>query len=183
MKNFRFATVLVLLFWGSVQAATVSIIPGSTYVNTGEQFSVDIVGSEFLDLRGGVIDLGMDGGLQVQSVTFNPYWDLVDTGFVQSSEVWSDIKFDTFFNPPVSGDFTIATVVFEALFPGSSTLSILGSSEFYSPFGAIAPDMLASQVSISAVPLPPAAWLFMVGLGWMFRLSKSSLTRSAKTTV
>ncbi|MES9944476.1 MAG: hypothetical protein ABW080_05920 [Candidatus Thiodiazotropha sp.] len=177
MMNIRIAALLVLLSWGSSQAATVSLYPDSSTVNVGDLLPIDIIGSEFIELNSGIIDLGMDAGLQVHSVTINPYWDLADSGYAQSPAIWSDIQFDTLLNPPVSGDVTIGTVVFEALSPGHSVLSILNSSEFYSPFDTIVPDAIDSQVSIAAVPLPPAALLFVFGLVWMLRLSGSDITR------
>lgn len=184
MISFRFISLLALLSWGIVaQAATVSFLPERTSVNVGDQFSVDINGSGFFDLSSGVISIGMDSGLQVQSVSIAPYWDLLpaDTGAAQSPYVWSGIEFGTLFNPPVSGDVTIATLVFEAVNPGTSTLSILEESEFFGLSGMINPDTIASQITVSAVPLPPAVWMFLIGLGLIKRLSKSSLSLSSKT--
>ncbi|MCG8485960.1 MAG: hypothetical protein MI756_00665 [Chromatiales bacterium] len=179
MKKIYFIAVLVFLFSVPAQAATVSLVPDATSITVGDQLSVNIVGSDFTELSNGFINLGTDDNLQVMSVTIDPYWDFApSTGSAVSPNEWFGIEFDALFNPPASGNFTIATVLFEALLPGQSTASILESSAFYSSAGIVLPDTIDSQVSISAVPLPPAAWLFLFGLGWIFRLSKSTNKKS-----
>ncbi|MEW8693155.1 MAG: cohesin domain-containing protein [Candidatus Thiodiazotropha endolucinida] len=169
----KLIVLLVLMFFGSIQAATVSLSPDRSSVSVGDQFSVEIIGSDFLSLGGGTMDLGMDDRVQVQAISIDSYWDFLPSsiGSSQSPEVWTGIEFSTLFNPPASGDFLIATIVFEAMNAGISNLSILQSSEFYDPSGVLFPDTIASQVIVSPVPLPPAIWLFAMGLMGMFRFT------------
>jgi hypothetical protein len=87
------------------------------------------------------------------------------------------IQFEILSNSPANGEFTIASVVFEALAPGESIISILESSEFFAPIGPILPDTIDTQIAVSAVPLPPAALLFLFGVGWVYRLSRSGITK------
>ncbi|MES9994419.1 MAG: hypothetical protein ABW098_20910 [Candidatus Thiodiazotropha sp.] len=58
MISFRIISLLALLSWGIVaQAATVSFLPERTSVTVGDQFSVDINGSDFFDLTSGVVSI------------------------------------------------------------------------------------------------------------------------------
>lgn len=67
----KLIVLLVLIFFGSVQAATVSLIPDRSSVSVGDQFSVEIIGSDFLSLSGGTMDLGMDDRVQLQSISID----------------------------------------------------------------------------------------------------------------
>jgi hypothetical protein len=169
IKLLRLIAATALLFGsgGVALADTVDFNPNTSVVGVGDSFSVDIVG-DFTELAGGVIDLGFDSAaLQVDSVDIDPYWDfLPDGGGPAVGNVWSDISFDVFGNVPATGTFTIATINLTALAEGSSSLVILGTSQFFNntppPGVEIFPTLIDGTVNV--VPIPAAVWLFGSGL-------------------
>lgn len=163
------ATALLFSTGGVVLADTVDFNPNVSGVApkifVGDMFSVDIVG-DFTELAGGVIDLGFDSAiLRVDSVDIDPYWDFFpDGGGPAVGNVWPDIGFDVFGNDPATGTFTIATINLTALAEGSSSLSVLAASEFFSALDLLDPTRIDGTVIVSAVPVPAAGWLFGSGL-------------------
>jgi hypothetical protein len=133
----------------------------------GDIFTVDIVGSDFTELAGGTINLGFDSSmLTVDSVVVNSalFDYLPDGGGPAVGNTWPDIGFDTFVNTPATGAFTIATMTLTAETEGSSSLTILGSSQFFSATTLLSPTLIDGTVNISAVPVPAAVVLFGSGL-------------------
>jgi hypothetical protein len=173
-RNFRrigrllcsFAAAGLFCSSGVVWSATVGFSANPATVNPGESFPVDIVGSDFTELAGGVINLGFDSALlTIDSVTVNSalFDFLPDGGGPAVGDTWPNIGFDTFVNNPASGTFTIATINLTAGgTPGTANLSILGSSEFYSATAVLSPTLPPGTVNI--VPVPAAVWLFGSGL-------------------
>jgi len=166
-KLLRLVGAAALLFSASgvALADTVGFNPDPKNVALGDMFTVDIVGIGFTELAGGVIDLGFDGAvLQINSVSIDPYWDfLPDGGALTDSNTWSGIGFDVLVNDPAVGDFIIAKISLTALTVGSSSLEILGTSEFFN--GSV--DELFPTLSngtVNVVPVPAAVWLFGSGL-------------------
>jgi hypothetical protein len=162
------ATALLFGSGGAVLADTVGFNPDPSPVPpdeifVGDTFSVDIVG-DFTDLAGGVIDLGFDSAaLRIDSVSIDPYWDfLPDPGGPAAGDVWSGIGFDTFFNDPAVGTFTIATISLTALAAGGSSLWILDTSEYFSATEQLFP--ILGHATVNEVPVPAAVWLFGSGL-------------------
>jgi len=130
-----------------------SVVPGAT-------LTVDIVGTGFTELAGGVIDIGFDNThLQINSVSIDPHFDFQpDGGAPAVGNGWADVGFDTFANAPAVGVFTIATITLTALVEGVSALVIQDSSEFFSVTEQL--DPILTPGTISSVPVPAAAWLF-----------------------
>ena len=157
------ATALLFGSGGVVLADTVDFNPNTSDVGVGDSFSVDIVG-DFTELAGGTIDLGFDSAVvQVDSVVIDPFWDFFpDGGGPAVGNVWPDIGFDVFANDPATGTFTIATINLTALALGSSSLVILGTSEFFSTIALLDPTRIDGTVNV--VPVPAAVWLFGSGL-------------------
>jgi len=157
------ATALLFSTGGVVLADTVDFNPGTKDVGVGDSFSVDIAG-DFTELSGGVIDLGFDSAiLRVDSVVIDPYWDfLPEGGGPAVGDVWPEIGFDVFVNDPATGTFTIATINLTALALGSSSLSVLAASEFFSTSDTLSPTRIDGTVNV--VPVPAAVWLFGSGL-------------------
>ena len=153
---------------GMVLASTVGFNPDPKDVMVGDTFTVDIVGSDFTELSGGVIDLGFDSALlTIDSVAVNTavFDFLPDSGGPAVGDTWSGIGFDTFANDPASGTVTIATITLTSRTPGGTAhLSILGSSEFFSTTAQLFPTLGIGTVNISNVPVPAAVWLFGSGL-------------------
>ncbi len=167
----------LLISSGSAWADTVAFSPDTSNVGVGEIFNVDIVG-DFTELAGGVIDLGFDSAaVQINSVTIDPYFDfLPDGGGPSTGDTWQGIGFDVLANDPATGIFTIATINITALVPGTSNLTILGTSEFFSATAQLFPTV--NSGTIATVPIPAAAWLFgsgLIGLIGIARRKKSYL--------
>jgi hypothetical protein len=163
---------------------TVGFNPSESNVNVGQIFTVDIVGSNFTalddypELAGGVIDLGFNTSgnvLAIESlvvtdppvVVNSAIFDfLPDGGGPETGSpyptTWPGIAFDTFANDPATGDFKIATISFRAVAPGTTSLVILPSSQFFSSTAQIFP--ITPNGTVNVVPVPAAVWLFGTGL-------------------
>lgn len=174
--------VLLVFFLagGATHAANVSFSPVSTTVPGGATFSMDLVGTAFNsgDLDGGGINFNYNANVvHVTSVAVDTAtWEFFsDNGAIDNTlgEV-TGIQFNSF--QPRSGDLLFATVQFTAV---GSGLSLLGLSEFLdNPFatgGELYPDLSFNRdgsITVNAIPLPGAAWLFVsaVGIaGWLRR--------------
>lgn len=172
----------VMMFFGTfaAQAANVSFSPVSTTVPGGATFSMDLVGTGFNsgDLDGGGINFNYNANVvHVSSITVDTVtWEFFsDNGTIDNAlgEV-TGIQFNSF--QPRSGDLLFATVEFMAV---GSGISLLGLSEFLdNPFatgGELYPDLTFNRngsITVSAIPLPGAVWLFAsaIGLaGWLRR--------------
>lgn len=168
----RLIAALLLGSGGVALADTVDFNPGTSDVKVGDTIFVDIVG-DFTEpgLAGGNIDLGFNNEiLTIDSVEVNSTLFAFDPdgGGPAIGNVWPDIFFDvdTIINedPPATGTFTIATITLTAIAEGTSSLMILGGSNFFSTTAALSPTLFDGTVNVSAVPIPAAVWLFGSGL-------------------
>ena len=120
------------------RAAEITLVPSDPVVTVGSTFSVNISVSlnELTgeQLAGGVIELGYDDSVvAILAVAIDPYWDFVpDPGSKAGPGQWKAIGFDVFENSPASGNAVIASITLEALATGTSRLTILPSSQFFS---------------------------------------------------
>jgi hypothetical protein len=91
-------------------------------------------------------NFGFDSALlTIDSVTVNSaLFDFLPDGAGSAvGDTGPNIDFDSFVNNPASGMFSIATISPTAGgTPGTASLSILGSSEFYSATAALSPTLL-----------------------------------------
>ena len=182
MLKKQFLVCLMVLFgllhMGAGSAATLSFDPSSQTVGLGDTFDVDVVIS---DLGGALV-----GGFEF-TVDFDPLV-LASTGVDFSNalgdplfgEAITDTSADNvlgtvdafnvsllFFDFELAAiqttpSFTLATLSFEALSIGHSSLDFLGiviSDEFAFEIGS---QGLSGDVSV--VPLPGAVWLMITGL-------------------
>lgn len=178
MKTFESSSIaalgLFLACAGTVQAAAIVFDDTSPDVLVGESFFLTIQGASVPELAGGMIDLGYDDSVvEIVGVTIDPYWDFFpESGAKTAAGTWTGIGFDTFVNDPASGNFDIATVEFVGLAAGSANIGLLGSSEFFSATQQVFPTLGSSTVSVSAVPVPAAAWLFLSGLAGLGLIGK-----------
>lgn len=164
-------------------AATVDLAlsPAGSTVAPGTTFDVQIQGSYLgpATLAGGALDLQFDGSvLNVVSVFVNP----AVGDFVASSGTTDNgagrvdsIAFASFFG--ISGSFTLATVSFLAVGPGTSQLLLSDANDpvypwtnydlGVSPAGdSVTPRFSAASVTV--VPVPAGIWLLgtaVMGLG------------------
>lgn len=174
--------IYLMLIAGSISpllASTVSFSSPPSNLNTGDEFSLDLLAQDFAEsgtepLAGGRVDFQFNFDvLSVNQVIVNSNWDFQpDSGqLAASGNVWEKVFFDVFSNTALSGDGIIATVTFTAIGEGQSILSILDTSEFFGNVGAtLDPALLATNVNVGAqaIPIPAAFWLFFSSLSVLF---------------
>lgn len=180
MKKLLCVGGLSLTALTNVQAASISLNPHSTTVNVGSNFSVDLV-MDFSDeaTLGGGIDINYNGSMtDFVSFTYDStFLTMTDPSFtcpgagactpIDQPNSVSNIAFGNFMG--IGGLFTIGTLEFTALDAGDiflSTAETTGAGGLFvsaSTFGAM--DVVFNGTSVTAVPLPAAAWLFLTGLG------------------
>lgn len=171
MNTIRILVAVWLLGLGSAQAATVTFDPNPESVSLNDIFSLDIVGQNFLSVvDGGGVDFTFDKNVvNVLSVSIDLLvWDF----FVQNGTI--DNLLGTVDGIAVNalsnvgpGNFTVATVQFQAVGVGTTSLvlSEYALNTFASGGSPINPSFSNGSVTVlSAVPIPGAVWLFGSGL-------------------
>lgn len=171
---------LVLFVSFTAQAASVSFSPVSTTVANGATFSMDLVGTGFNsgDLDGGGINFTYDASkVQVTDVIVNTAtWEFYsDDGIIDNGAgSVTEMQFNSSWSQ--TGDLLFATVEFIAIGVGTSALGLAEFSD--NPFGAggsAYPGLSFDQngsITVNAVPVPGAVWLFGSALGlagWLRR--------------
>ncbi|MEN8762128.1 MAG: VPLPA-CTERM sorting domain-containing protein [Thiogranum sp.] len=154
----------------TAEAATVSLIPGSTLTSVGATVTLSIEGSGFTDnTDGGTFTTTWDPAiLQLASFTIaNPPWDV---SFVTDSDP-NDGLLDSVFlaTSPIGGagpDFLIGTLTFDVVGDGSTLVSMTDDPLFggWVAPGAVPIAVTYQGATVSTVPVPAAVWLFGSGL-------------------
>ncbi len=188
MKNYKIIVFTALALLSThASAATITWGTAPAFVGVNDTFTIDVVGLGFTtNVDGGGINISYDASvLNVLSVSIDEtVWDLgstaIRTGTIDNvagtvdgimMNAWSD----------VTGDFVAASIVFEAV--GSGNSSLLSISEFalnpWANAGSVLnPLFVDSLIDVSAVPVPAAVWLFgsgLIGLAGMVRRKKVTL--------
>lgn len=174
---------ICLLPLQNIWAATVgfadpgSLIPKALFTNSvGASFDIDIIGTDFIELAGGIIDLGFDPDvIQVNSVSVNDslFSFLPDNGSQGVPGTWLGIGFDVDViadDPLAVGGFSIASVNLTLLTGAEAVLSLLETSEFFNASAQITP--VITDATISSVPVPPAILLMLSGIGLLVRVGR-----------
>lgn len=154
------------------QANTVAVSPSASFVNLNDVFSIDIIGLGFTTpLDAGGLSIHYDPSVIApvlisapdQFVSYGASWN-TNLQPTDSGGTLTDALF--FADTAPSGDFDIFTLSFEAIGIGDTAISL--SESLINPFagnGAALPvELLGGRVSVSAVPVPAAVWLFASGL-------------------
>ena len=160
---------------GNSLAATVSFNTSAQTVALGSSFSLSVQGTAFPTIVGGGLDLSFNPSvLQISSVTINTsVFEFYMGGGMEEGVLnnalgtLTDTAFNTFAG--ATGDFTIMTIGFTAVGAGISSLNLSESSiwVFSNAVGNPIGNQIVfsdSLITVSAVPVPAAVWLFGSGL-------------------
>lgn len=168
MKNILKIVFGLTLLSGNASAATIGWGAAPASVNVGDSFSLSIVGSGFTsNVNGGGVNFTFDSSvLNVMAITIDEsVWTFGNsTGVVDNTAGTVDgLRVNTF--DSVTGNFDVATVMFEAVGAG---VSLLDLTEFaLNPWASngvrLDPVMESASITV-ATPVPAAAWLFGSGL-------------------
>jgi len=176
MKTLKIVVALALFGIGSAQAATVTFDPNPETIVLGSVFTLDIVGTGFPETEGGGAQFTFDASiLQVNSVTIDSnVWEIFTSpGSIDNVMGAVDgIVVATFIDPGAS--FTVASIEFEAIGIGTTALTLSENPlNVWAAAGSpVNPAMIAGMVTVTAVPVPAAVWMFCSALGllgWMRR--------------
>ncbi len=162
---------LALLSSTAVQAASIRFEQPSVATTVGESFSVKLLGDFTGDATlGGGLDIAFDAGLlEFLGFDFGSASFALDPGFSRQPDRIAGkaegLGFGNFAG--LAGQGVIGTASFRALAPGATELLLsLNTKPAPGPFvSATSFDLQAvtfatTDVTISAVPLPGALWLF-----------------------
>ena len=168
MKRYLIFIAAAMGLFGQVQAATITFDPNPKTVNLGSTFTLDIVGTGFSGTEGGGAEFLFDETiLQVNSVTIDTgVWDtFTNDGTINNANGDVTNIAVAAFNDPGS-NFIVATVEFTAVGDGFTDLILSENplNPWASGGNTINPTLTNGAVTVSAVPLPAAFWLFGSGL-------------------
>ncbi|MHB1142268.1 MAG: cohesin domain-containing protein [Sulfuricaulis sp.] len=177
-------SMLLLLVSGTSQAATVGFDPIAQTVSTGSSLSVKLGISALGDgvapsLSTFDLNIGYDPSLlSFTGVIFGDpvLGDQLDLFSLGSVTSWDNTTpgtlnvFELSFDSPTDIDtlqaanFTLATLTFSALSGGISPLSIAINALGDANGDPLAATTMSGSVTVTAVPIPAAIWLFGSGL-------------------
>ena len=183
IKNALIGTVSMLALAGVANAATVTLTPVSQTVAVGDPLQLTVVGSGFPDgVTGGSVLLTWDTGiLQLDTTVSDAQIDgILNTGFsdvvIFDTSTPGQLEFTALIGiaaPPqglAGSAFDFLNLSFTAVAPPGSDVSIgIGSFGDWQDGNnqsvvLAAEDYIGATVTVSAVPVPPAVWLFGSGL-------------------
>ena len=165
---------VALLMASQANAATVSINPASITVGDGASFSLTVSGADFPETIGGGFSLSWDANiLALTSADVDLLGQLTTAGWDTSSVSSAAGQLDVLnasFATTFTGAFDILTLDFLALQQGVTTadlaLNPIQGSDWVAGdfFTAIPVTYEGATVTVGAVPVPAAVWLFGSGL-------------------
>lgn len=178
IQHIKYIVLTIMFSLSSIANANASEVlfgPSDVTVNKSDEFTINIVGTGFAELAGGDnIGLEFDGTLiEVIGVTIDPYFDFDPiSGNRSSFNKWEGIAFDTFVNDPASSNFTIAMITLKALETGVSSLTFIDNANYFSTTTLLSPNLGAAEITVNAIPLPPAIFLLGSGLIGLFSFTR-----------
>jgi len=182
-----------LVMVSQANAATVQIDPGSITVVNGSTFTLTVEGIGFPATNGGGFSLTWDTtALALNTTDTEIDATLITTGFNFNSVFIDqglgtlDVINTAFFVPAVSGGpFDLAVLSFTALNPGVTITDLdffVNQTTWVDENDidlASQPNYVGATVTVSAVPVPAAAWLFGSGLIGMVGIARRRKTQFA----
>lgn len=178
------ALMLTAALSTGAEAATIAFDPTASNVQVGQTFQVTLVGEDFTDGSGGTNGGGVSISWDPSVLTLLSY----DTSVFDGDQLWatspqintvlnngagtlSNLSVSSLFGVEDS-DFDIALLTFQAVGNGTTALTAApgyfttGFEEIWTDYdGTQELDLDYASASVTAVPLPAAAWLLLSGLG------------------
>lgn len=190
----------LLAIGSSAQAGVITFDPNTATIMEGQTFEVKLVGRNWIEGEGGTYGGGV-------SVYWNPSLLMLEsydtsvfggdkslatsnttTIIDNNAGALKNLSVASLFSGVSSPDFDIAILIFKGLAVGDSLLSgslgqfdngfdnIWTDSSFFSPI-QVYPQFVSGNLTVTAVPLPAAVWLFgagIIGLMSSGRIRKSN---------
>lgn len=164
---------------GTAHAASIDFDPVNSVATLGDLVpSIDIAGSAFTDgSNGGGIKVTWDPAIvQLSAVTVSDIWDFDSVSAIDNILGEVTISVTNFLAPTATENFAIASLDFLTASVGVSPLGLAITSQWYDGTPAmVSPTLGSGSISVQAVPLPAAVWLFgsgMLGLVAVARRNK-----------
>jgi len=183
--------LLVVGLQANVYAATLAFDMTLVDTTVDQQFSLDIVATDFPSTFGGSILINFDPDMiSVSNINMASPWE----GFSILPSENSGIGTATLLlqaptmDWPI-GDFVFATVVFTALGEGTTELALSTYDQLplstSGPHGLTPIDFgtMSTNVTVSAVPIPAAIWLLLSGIIGLFSVAHKKRGTSRATTM
>ncbi len=147
------------------QSAMIGFSSDSSPINIGETLEISIVAEDFAELSGGVINFRIDSpSLSVEDVVIDSFWDFNPEKGELEGDVWEGIGFDVNLaaTKPLSGSGVIARISVIGEHAGFTTITLLGSSEFFSTSVQLETSEILdnpnSGLTVQVIPLPASIW-------------------------
>lgn len=179
MRRIYAVMVMLMFLWGTgAQAATVSFNPLNSAVSYGSTFTVDITGQSFPITQGGGVNLYYDNSIvNVLTVSIDSLvWDFVNSpGSVDNGTGSLTSLYVSAFPGVDTGTFTVASVEFQAVGTGTTSLTMteFSGNPWASDGSLINPTFLAGSVTATVIPEPSSMLLLGSGLAAMLGLMRS----------
>ncbi len=165
-------------------SAAVVLVPSATTVGAGQTVDIDVIsnnptGAGDLILFGFDIDPdGLASGLSLDSILLGSLFDPV---VASVADVAGAISLDTTPGATVGQSVTLATLSFTATGTGTQSLFVRGFLSDGEDYGLYFEDSFSDQdvialtnITIAAVPVPAALWLFGSGLLGLLGIARHS---------
>lgn len=193
IKTLSALSLVALLATGAAEAATLTFAPLASSVAVGNTFQVTLVGRDFTEgtdgTYGGGVSIAWDPGvltlLGYDTSVFPGDRDLANSNTLTVLDnnlgTLSNVSVSSFFVGATTADFDVATLTFQAV--GSGVSSLDASIGYFTsgfpniwtdadPYNPVELNLAFQSGSVNVVPVPAAVWLLgsaLGGLGFLRR--------------